>query len=188
MITVFGYTAFTFTVGGFASWAPYYFVHVRGIPLMKADVTFGALTVISGVLGSLVGGFISGYYQKRIPNGDILVGTIFILIGIPFTFLAFYLESPWAFYSAMGIAEFFLFASQPAVNVVLMRSVSPYLRGTALAFCVFVIHLLGDLISPPAVGFLSDHLGLKLAILPLPIALFFSVIFYWLSFKKCPNH
>jgi sugar phosphate permease len=173
--SVLGYTAFTFTVGGFASWAPKYLVSVRGFPLSQADTLFGALTVITGFTGTLAGGWVATYFKK--PNSWLV--TMATLIGIPLTFAAFFIPNATGFFITIGLAEFFLFMSQAPINVLIVESVSPLLRGMASAVNIFVIHLFGDLISPPLVGYVSDRTSIQIGILILPLALILGLFFYW---------
>jgi MFS family permease len=180
---VLGYAAFTFTVGGFASWAPKYLLAVRGVPLHIADTWFGALTVLTGVSGTLMGGWIATSLLKRNTHGDFWLILVSTLVSIPLTFGAFFMKSQSGFFITIGLAEFFLFMSQAPVNVIIVESVGPMLRGLANAFCIFTIHLLGDFISPPLVGFVSDKTSLAFGVLVLPTALFFALYFYWCSFR-----
>ncbi|CAM6005653.1 unnamed protein product [Sphagnum balticum] len=133
LYAVFGYTAFTFCVGGFASWAPKYLVSVRNIPLQTADTWFGALTVVTGFSGTLAGGWVASSLLKRHKNGAfwLIIGST--LLAIPLTFGAFYMTTQVGFFVVMGFAEFFLFVSQGPVNVIIVESVGPLLRGLASA-------------------------------------------------------
>jgi hypothetical protein len=50
-----------------------------------------------------------------------------------------------------------------------------------MAFSVFVIHALGDVISPPLIGLVSDHSSLAHGVLLVPIALVACAVFWWRS-------
>jgi predicted MFS family arabinose efflux permease len=136
------------------------------------------------VFGSLLG----GWWASRLKARSIDAETAFVfwctLAAIPFAFLAFWLKVPWQFYACMFVTEFLLFMTQPSINVIIMESVGPLLRSTALAFSVFVIHLCGDLISPPLVGWISDKSSLSMAVLILPAALIPSLVAYGLPLTK----
>jgi len=49
--------------------------------------------------------------------------------------------------------------------------VAPDERATALGLSVFVMHLVGDIPSPPLIGALSDHTSLGTALVLVPIAI-----------------
>jgi len=69
------------------------------------------------------------------------------------------------------VAEFLLFLSTGPVNVVIVGAVHPGVRAMAMAVSIFVIHLLGDAISPPIIGWLADFHGLARAVLIVPVAI-----------------
>ena len=185
--TVFGYTAYTFTLGGFASWAAAYLVKVRGVPLHEADTLFGAITVLTGTAGSLAGGFFSAKALRRTPYGDLKFVAWTTAAAIPFAFGAFMLPQKSGFLVCIALTEFLLFLGQPAVNVVIIERAGPFLMGTATALSVFTIHLLGDFLSPTLVGFLADHFNLEFGILILPTALVPATFFYWRAFLLSPD-
>ena len=65
------------------------------------------------------------------------------------------------------LLEFLLFLSTSPINAEIVNCVSPQMRAMANATGIFAIHLLGDAISPPLVGWISDrtgslHLGMML--------------------------
>ncbi|HXX68890.1 MAG TPA: MFS transporter, partial [Polyangiaceae bacterium] len=52
-----GYCVYTFAIGGFAYWAPKY-LHARyGTEAGRSAVAFGAITVVGGAVGTLLGGW-----------------------------------------------------------------------------------------------------------------------------------
>jgi MFS transporter, Spinster family, sphingosine-1-phosphate transporter len=55
--TVLGYCAYTFAIGGFAYWAPKYLHAHYGIEAGLGAVDFGAITVVGGAGGTLLGGW-----------------------------------------------------------------------------------------------------------------------------------
>ena len=188
MNTVMGYAAFTFTVGGFASWAPTYLVSTKGVALSEADSMFGLITVATGTLGSIIGGYGAAWAIEYRHWGDRIFVVAGTAIAIPLVIAGFLSHDKNSFYIFMALGEFFLFLVQPPVNVMILESVAPALRGSALALSVFFIHLFGDLISPPLVGFIADQTDLKQAVLVLPAVLFFSLIFLARTLRLNPTH
>jgi hypothetical protein len=49
--------------------------------------------------------------------------------------------------------------------------VSPFERASAMALCMLLIHVLGDVHSPWVIGWLSDHSSLARAVLIVPVAI-----------------
>jgi MFS family permease len=78
------------------------------------------------------------------------------------TLLASPLEN---FIAGMFSAEFFLFLSTGPLNAVIANVTTPMTRTMAFAANIFLIHALGDAVSPTAIGWFSDLWGLKTALL-----------------------
>ncbi len=55
-LVVWGYVAYTFALGAFAFWGPTFLQKVHGLSLDRADNFFGAVLVVAGLAGSLIGG------------------------------------------------------------------------------------------------------------------------------------
>src|SRR5215470_11380888 len=53
---ILGYVAYTFALGGLQLWMPKFLSEVRGLELTRADSTIGALTVLAGLGGTVLGG------------------------------------------------------------------------------------------------------------------------------------
>jgi hypothetical protein len=70
----------------------------------------------------------------------------------------------------MVFGEILVFLPTGPVNSAVINAVAPQDRAKAMAACILAIHLLGDVPSPPLVGFLSDVASLEKALLMVPIA------------------
>src|SRR5690606_34218962 len=64
-----GTTLMTFAMGGIAFWMPTFLVREQGLALGTASMVFGGVTVVAGLLGTLVGGFLGDRAQARSPVG-----------------------------------------------------------------------------------------------------------------------
>src|SRR5207253_1652336 len=69
MLIVLGYAAYTFALGGLGFWMPLFLERVRAVPPDKATTGFGAIVVVTGVLGTLVGGWLGDYCLERSRQG-----------------------------------------------------------------------------------------------------------------------
>jgi MFS family permease len=72
--------------------------------------------------------------------------------------------------TAIVIAEILIFMCTGPVNSAILNAVSPGERATAVGLSVFLMHLLGDIPSPPLIGWLSDISSLERAFLVIPVA------------------
>ena len=76
------------------------------------------------------------------------------------------------------------------MNTEIINSVPPSIRARALSINTLLIHFLGDAISPPIVGAISDRFGLQIALSIAPVFIFLAFITWGLGFcfiKKQEN-
>jgi MFS family permease len=172
--TVLGYVAYTFALGGLQLWIPKFLSEVRGLELVRADSIVGVLTVVAGLSGTFVGGYLGDLVSSRIMHGQLWVSGLSSLAAIVPTWLALAVSSAPDYMVWLFIAEFLLFLSTGPVNVEIVNVVPVHTRAMAMAVSIFAIHLLGDAISPPIVGWLADLSGLARAVLIMPVAVAFS--------------
>ena len=171
LLVVLGYAAYTFAMGGFAHWAPTFLQRAHGVPVDKAGQFFGTVLVVSGLVGTMAGGFAATAWQRRNRAGYALTLGCSVLAAVPAAFLAFLFQAPLPSMICLAAAMFLLFLSTGPVNTLIIETVPVNLRASGMAVSIFMIHLFGDLWSPKIVGHLSDATSLRQAVLILPCAL-----------------
>ncbi len=181
MLVVLGYTALTFAMGAFGNWGPSFFVRVHGMPLDKAGNLFGGIMVVTGLLGTFIGGFLATAWRKRNRAGYALLLGCSTLGAVPFSVLAFTLREQLPSEICLAAAMFLLFFPTGPVNTLILETVPANLQASSMALSIFMIHLFGDMWSSVIVGKLSDHWNnLRLAVLILPGAAFVGALL-WLA-------
>ncbi len=169
--------AMTFAMGGLAQWMPTFLYRVHHLEVARGNTLFGAITVLAGITGTLAGGKLGDYYQKKSEKGYLLVSGCGFLIGAPIAVYAIASTSLEGCLAAMFFAEFFLFFNTGPLNTVIVN-VSPHnCRAMAFAVNIFFIHALGDAVSPTILGWFSDMWGLRRALLTTPIAIAVAAVF-----------
>ncbi|HVN45469.1 MAG TPA: MFS transporter [Steroidobacteraceae bacterium] len=171
LLLVLGYAAYTFGLGGLGFWMPTFLEQVRGIPADAATTGFGAIVIVTGFVGTLLGGWLGDHCLRRSPQGYLWFSAATTLLAAPVAVLA--LRSPVAgiYYPAIVVAELLLFMSTGPINAAITNIVSPLERASAMALSIFTIHLLGDVPSPPLIGHLATTASLGEAVLVVPVAL-----------------
>ena len=169
-LTVLGYAAYTFAVGGLAYWMPAFLERVRGIPRSEATVSFGTIVVVTGFVGTFVGGWMGDYFARNSRQAHLYLSAAATLVAAPFVWLALTTASHSMYQVYMVTAQLCLFLSTGPINAALVNLVIASERATAIALSVFAIHLLGDALSPFLVGALSDIFSLGQAVRILPAA------------------
>jgi MFS family permease len=171
MLIVLGYAAYTFALGGLGFWMPLFLERVRALPHDAATTGFGAIVVVTGVLGTLVGGWLGDYWLKRSRQGYLWFSGVVTVAAVPCALIALAAAAPPVYTAAIVAAELLLFMSTGPINAAIANIVSPLERASALALSTFAIHLLGDVPSPPLIGHLSDVSSLGRAVLVVPVAI-----------------
>jgi MFS transporter, Spinster family, sphingosine-1-phosphate transporter len=177
-LTVLGYAAYTFAIGALASWMPSFLERVRGLPKAQATVQFGAVVVVTGFLGTYLGGWFGDRLLRVTHHAYLWLSGIVTLIAAPLTLVALAAAQPRFYWPAIILAELCLFASTGPVNSEIVNVVSPYIRATAVAVSIFTIHFLGDVGSPSIVGAISDARSLGQAVLIIPAAVLLSGVIW----------
>jgi MFS family permease len=174
VLTCAGLAAYTFALGGIATWLPSFFERVRGVPHAQASSIPGGILVATGFVGTFAGGWLGDKWLSRNRQAYLWLSGIATVAAVPITLLVFTASSPAVFWSATVGAEILLFASTGPINAVTVNVVSPALRATAMAWQIFFIHLLGDVPAPPLIGAVSDASSLGTAVLIVPAAVLVS--------------
>jgi MFS family permease len=151
-----GMTAFTFALGGISFWMPTYVHEHRGQPdLAHVNLIFGGITVVAGLTATLTGGWLADRLRARLPGSYFLVSAGGMVLGLPLFLATLYLPFPAAWFTMAG-AIFCLFLNTGPSNTALLNVTHPSVRATAFALSIFAIHALGDAISPPIIGAITD--------------------------------
>lgn len=171
-LVVWGYVAYTFSLGAFAYWGPVYLGRVHGLPNQTAALFFGGVLAVAGLVGTFLGGFAATAWHKRTPAAYALVLGLSVLAAVPVAFAAFLTLNTTLAMCCLAAAMFLLFLSTGPVNTLIIEAVPANLRSSAMAISIFMIHLFGDFRSSEIVGGLSDRWhSLQKAVLILPSVL-----------------
>jgi MFS family permease len=160
-----GMTAYTYSIGGISYWMPTFLNQERRIPLAKANFQFGLVTVATGIVGTLAGGALADRLARRVRGAYFLVCGLSMLAASPFFYLAVKHDSPTIYWACLVIAELLIFLNTGPSNTVLVNVTLPNIRTTAFALNIFIIHALGDVLSPPIMGAIADRSNLTAAFL-----------------------
>jgi MFS transporter, Spinster family, sphingosine-1-phosphate transporter len=184
-LVVWGYTAYTFVMGAFALWGPTFFQRVHGMTKSASGTYFGAILVISGLFGTLLGGFAATRWQRKNPAGYALALGWSVLLAAPIAFVAFQTSDRLLSTILFGMAVFLLFVSAGPVNTLILETVPANVRSSAMAGSIFIIHMFGDLWSPAIVGWMSDRFGLQKGVMILPLMLLVAAaLWLWLAKRQ----
>jgi MFS transporter, Spinster family, sphingosine-1-phosphate transporter len=141
--------------------------------------------VITGFVGTFLGGWMGDYFAKRSQRAYLWLSAISCLMAAPLVWTALTTRSPHLYLGSMVAAQLLLFLSTGPINAAIANLVTATERASAIALSVFAIHLLGDVLSPPLIGALSDRTSLQTAVQIVPLAVVIGgVIWVWAACTK----
>jgi MFS family permease len=154
-----GYVAVTFAAGGMADWFPVYLSRVRGMDTAAAGSTVGMVTVVGGLFGTGLGGWFAERIKRRTRQPYLAVSAVSMVLAAVCATIALLVPDVRVSVAFIGVAQFFLWFYNGPINTLIANAVDANLRARAFALAILCIHLLGDAISPPIIGFVSDQAG-----------------------------
>ncbi|MEK6335155.1 MAG: MFS transporter [Acidobacteriota bacterium] len=159
LLSTAGYTALTFVLGAFATWATLMLARDKQMSETGAAVVLGVVSLVAGAAGTFGGGWIADRVVAKRKNGYFLVCAVSSLLGVVPAVIALITHRPLFFLPAIFFAVVLLFINNAPFHAILVNSVPPAIRASAMALNIVVIHSCGDLISRFGVGKLSDSLA-----------------------------
>jgi predicted MFS family arabinose efflux permease len=181
-----GMAAMTFSLGGIQVWMPQFLYSERHYSLASANLLFGIIIVVDGVIASLAGGWLGDYLLRRTKGSYYLVSAVSMALGVPFMIAALFTTGR-VMLPAIAIAAFFLLLNTSPLNAAVINSTSSQIRASAIAVNIFVVHLLGDVPSPTMMGWVADRRSLEAAFILPVIAMALSAAILFAGMKYAPT-
>jgi MFS family permease len=152
------YVAYTFAMGALSMWGPTLLQRRFLVSTARAGLVFGGLAVITGILGTFLGGWLTDRWQKRWPDAGVGLSGVTLLLAVPIVGLALSTLSLQLAYLMFFVGMFLLFVNTSPVNALTVSCLPASVRATGIGVNVLCIHLMGDAISPELVGRRADAL------------------------------
>ena len=177
-------TLMTFVTGGLGFWVSAYLRYRNQSPEVGTTI-FGLITVVAGLVSTLLGGVVADRLRSRFPGSYFWVSGIGMLIACPFFVATLYIPFPAAWIT-MFFAIFFLFVNTGPSNTALANVSLPAVRATAFAVNILVIHALGDVQAFWLLGYIGGHTNMHVAFLFVSGIIFLSGLVWLVGVKYLP--
>jgi len=184
LINCIAMTLTTFVTGGLGFWVPAYLRYRNQSPEMGMTI-FGLITVVAGLVSTLLGGVIADRLRSRFAGSYFWVSGIGMLIACPFFIATLYIPFPLTWIT-MFFAIFFLFLNTGPSNTALANVSLPAVRATAFAANILVIHALGDVQAFWLLGYIGGHTNMHVAFLFVSGIIFLSGLAWLVGVKYLP--
>ena len=185
LCSILGYAAVTFSLGGISWWMPSFLQRIDGRSQSSAAYIMGAITVVTGLGGTITGGAIAQRWSRTNSKALYLVPAISAALAVPPALLCFFGPHALTLYG-LGAAIFLIFLGTGPVNAATLNAVRPEIRATAMAGQLFIIHALGDAISPPIIGAVSDRSTLNIGLGSTLITMLIAAVIFFIGARYAP--
>jgi len=156
-LSALGSAVWTAVLGAFAYWGPQAGKELYS--MSDADAVFGGVTVVTGILGTGLGGLaldrLGGRMSTALHLSAMCNAAAFALLAAAFALPG----GLGGFVPLLAAGQLFLFLTQAPVSAIAMWSVPKRLRPFACSLTTLTVHLLGDVPSPPLMGWLQERVS-----------------------------
>ncbi len=158
----------SFGMNGLVGWGPTFLTRTFDLTAGEAAALLGKWGLLAGVLGALAGGLVADLLGRWTRRARVITVAIGLLIGGPLAIWLLTVRDLDLFAPMFGLAFFFLSWYNGPLTAVIFDVVPSRIGATVSGAYLLFIHLAGDAIAFPLVGFLSDRFGLESAVMVLP--------------------
>jgi MFS family permease len=129
---------------------------IFGLSSGQAGLFSGVVIVLAGLAGTVVGGYMADWLNRRHQGARVLVCGIGFLLGAPAFAFAITTHS-FIIFTIFFILTAFLLTIYTGPSTAATQDVAPsVLRASAVAISLLIAHLLGDAFAPTIVGTLAQ--------------------------------
>jgi MFS transporter, Spinster family, sphingosine-1-phosphate transporter len=129
---------------------------IFGLSSGQAGIFSGAVIVLAGLVGTVLGGYMADWLNRRHQGARVLVCGIGFLLSAP-SFVVAITTHNFLIFSVFFIITTILLTLYTGPSTAATQDVVPaILRASAIAVSLFFAHLLGDAFAPTLVGFLAS--------------------------------
>jgi MFS transporter, Spinster family, sphingosine-1-phosphate transporter len=150
---------FTFALGGLQVFAPKFFIKVRGMEASSANLGLGIVVIISGLVGTSLGGWLGELWSRRWRGGYFWVSGLGMFASVPFIVFGLLATHPLVIFPSLTVGLTLAFVNIGPSNTILTNVALPKIRAASVAVNLLVIHILGDIPSPSLMGGVADLTG-----------------------------
>jgi MFS transporter, Spinster family, sphingosine-1-phosphate transporter len=145
-----------------------------------AALLAGGVTVVGGLCGMLLGGWVADRLSTRYPGARVLTAALGFALALP-CYIVMLASTTLPIFVIAGLAATLTLNLQAGpLTAAVQDATPPALRGTAVAVILLLGHLLGDVWAPTVVGAISTSLnertGVALLIVGVPVLVLATVV------------
>jgi MFS family permease len=154
-----GYGLFAGAGYSLSVWLPLFLNRVHGMSLAAIGVFAGATSIIGGVPGTALGGWLGDRLRRKGPGGRMRFGALSAMACVPLWLVLLFSPTLGPILVSNFILLAFALAWLGPAAADVHEIAGTRLRGLAVGIYFFTVNLLGYGVIPPVIGRLNDLLG-----------------------------
>jgi MFS family permease len=186
-----GYAFFGLASNNLGIWGPAFFARVHLMSLALIGMLGGILSVVAGVPGTILGGYVSDRFRRFGRGGRMLFSACAALISVPLWLILIFSHNVALLLAVnfilLGLALMWLGPAAADVHDI----AGPQLRGLGIGIYFFTVNIFAFGIGSPLIGKLNDVFGvqadpnqMKYALLICPFACACGAVLLWLGSRS----
>jgi len=157
-----GMVCIQFAIGGLSDWYPTYMHRYVAMREAFAGLLLSGSMFVGGIAGTILGSGVADALGNRFGiKACFLVPAVFVCLGALFCALAVNFSNRYIVMVSLLLGETFSSTYTAPVQMLSISVVAAEHRGRASSIQNVLIHVLGDMISPPLIGMISDSTNLR---------------------------
>ena len=185
-----GYAFFGLAANSLSIWGPTFFTRVHGYSIATLGIVAGLTSLLVGIPGTLLGGFLSDKLRRTGRGGRMRLGAIASLLAIPFWIVLLFSYSVPLLLAAQAILLALSLVWIAPAMADIHEMTGPHLRGLGAGVFLCIVMIAAYGIGSPLIGKLNDVLGaatnpgaMRYGFLVSPISCMFAAVFLWRGSK-----
>jgi len=161
-VSTIGQVTMCFAIGGMSDWGPSWLQRYHRVPLKEVGIMGGGITAVAGIVGNLLGAKTTQALAPSVPNAGFLASGAFAALGGLVGAAALNVNAQGRthlIYVMLLAQQTCMFAFMAPMGAICMSAIPVELRGRSNGIQILLTHILGDVISPPIIGAVSDRTG-----------------------------
>ena len=160
-----GVSSLMFTVAGIGAWLPQFHERFSGMTEKQATGAVGALIILGGIPGVLLGGRLADRYASRIKGARVVIPAYCIFAGNTILITSYLPVPAWLSVGLQLLGICSITMAIPALRAGMADAVPAHLRGAGFGAFNLVSILFGAAAAPLIVGAIADVWNLRVAFL-----------------------
>ena len=170
LLTYLAFAGNTFVSTSLMFWLPSYFNRTQNLTMTQAGMKASVIMLLA-IIGAPLGGWLADRWRRRRQNARLVFAGLSSLVTSGMLLSAFLIFDGGPLqYPILLLGGICVVAFLPGAAAVTQDVVHPGLRAISYSLCVISMNLLGSSLGPLAIGALSDHFGLEIALMTMPLS------------------